>query len=107
MTIFEEPVSKIWSTFFPRFHQQLASAQNELNTESWTAMQRVCIAALASPSLQDQVNKQPDVRLAVIASGLTCAGMRVAVADIDAFTAREEEKGNCCRCRVGDGRHVA
>ena len=90
-TIFEEPVSKLWSTFFPSL-QQLACAQSEPNTESSTAMRLACTAALASHTLQDQVNELPAVRVAVVASGVAGLGMRAAVSGDDAFTAREEEK---------------
>ena len=91
-TIFEEPVSKLWSVIFPSLQQLPASAQEVPCAESSTAMRLACAAALASRTLQDKVNELPAVRVAVVASGAAGLGMRAAVPGDDAFIAREEEK---------------
>ncbi len=92
MTIFEEPVSKIWSTLFPSLQLLPPSAREELNVESSTAMRLACTAALASRTLQDQVNKLSAVRIVVVASDAAGLSLRAAVTGDNAFIAREEEK---------------
>ena len=90
-TIFDEPVSKLWSVIFPSLQQLPASAQEVPSAESSTAMSLACAAAIASRTLQDKVNALPAVRVAVVASDAAGLRMRAAVPGDDAFIAREEE----------------